>query len=310
MTDETQENDFSAFEAAATADEPEVTEVTPEEGEGAEEPDTNVNDEAGEPEGDKPEKGRSKPAHERIAEITKARREAERERDELRQRIEALESGKAPEQSKPQASEALKAIEAAQPDPNDPKYEFGEADPQYLADLTDWKVDVRLAKRDAELAEKQEKAEQEQRQAAMQKVASNLDTSWQEKAKAGAEKYDDFNEVVLEGAAAEAWPCPPLVAIGIASSDQGADIAYHLAKNPTEAEELAKLSVTDPMEAARRFGRLEARFETPAANTNARRVTNAPEPPKHTARGAGGKFEVDGSTTDFAAFERKANAGR
>lgn len=312
---------FAAFEAAAANDEP-VQTPDKDEAEPDEQP-PEVNDEADKPdEEDEPEakdegKRRSKPAHQRIAELTAKLRQAERD---LAARVPAPEAP-------PVEQQAPAAFDTPAPDPNDDKYEFGEADPNYLADLTDWKVEKKLAERDAKAAEDAAK----QRQAS---TAAEIDGKWNEQAAKGAEKYEDFNEVVLESAAAGEWACPPLVAAAISISPVGHDAAYHLAKNPVEAELIATELATNPLAAAERFGAIEGQFldKAPArpesnhpldmaihagrlrafldkqSKPKGKLSTDAPEPPKHQVRGAAGQFEVGGDTTDFAAFERKANA--
>lgn len=273
----------------------------------ADDPNPEVNDKTDDDAGED-DKHRSKPAHKRIAEITKARRDAERERDELRAENERLKGHGQPAVTPKAISDVLKELEARKPDPNDPKYDFGENDPLFQDEMADWRVDYKLAKRDEAAAEKQAKEDLTKRQAAIEEVAANLNSAWEAKAAAAVEKYPDFNEKVLETAAAGEWDCGPLVSIALADSEQGADIAYHLASNPKEAKELSALALTDPMEAARRFGRLEARFEAKSAanDTEAakRRVTNAPEPPKHSARGSSGQFTTSPDTDDLDAFER------
>ena len=303
MTQEAEqtEPDFAAFEAAANSDEsPPVAADETETGETVEEGpiNTEVNDEADKPEGDE-EKGdkRSKPAHVRINELTKARREAERRAEEAETKLAALERGDKPEPE-------LLLDTPTRPDPNaigadgQPLYEFGEADPAFIEAITDWKVDVKLAERDRNM-------QAEQAQAAQKEAAASIDQKWQEKAEAGASKYEDFVDTIADYQANE--PCPVILAAAISTSDQGADIVYHLAKNPEENRELARLAEVDPLEAARRFGRLEARFES-RQEPQARKITEAPIPPKHGVRGAGGKFDVGADTTDFAAFEKKAKA--
>jgi hypothetical protein len=233
---------------------------------------------------------RKKPAHKRIAELTKARREAERERDEMRAELAKLKTGATNDNAAPDLSD-LK-------EPNADDFEFGMADPQYIAALTEYKVESRLRQREAEQAQNAEKQR-------ITQMATELDSQWQAKAAEGAKKYQDFDEVVLESAAANEWPCPPLVAMAIAASDQGADIAYHLAKNTAEATKLAKLAQSDPFEAIRQFGRLEARFEN-SANDNAkvdRKVTKAPEPAKERVRGSSGQFKAPADTSSLADFK-------
>jgi hypothetical protein len=319
MTDEpTEETDFAAFEAAATApvaDAPieEAKEAKPADPEPANDEEAPPEAAEGDEEGDEPkgEKRRSKPPNQRIAELTARLRQAERDRD-------------AALGAKP--AEAPAQTELVRPDPNDEKYEFGEADPKFLEDLTDWKVDVRLAERD-------KKADAEASQAELSTKLAAIDTAWEAKVEQGAEKYADFNEVVIESAAAGEWPCQPMVAAAISESPVGHDVAYYLAKNPDIAEVIDAQLETEPVRAAEQFGYIEGGFMDakpvrPPANAHPLdkalyagrmrafvekkpgtvvKLTNAPEPPKHQVRGGSGKYEVGGDTADFAAFERKVN---
>jgi hypothetical protein len=73
----------------------------------------------------------------------------------------------------------------------------------------------------------------------------------------------------------------------ILDSDRGPELAYHLAKHPQESQ---RLSAMPPLQAARELGRLEASFDTPAADVDvpppvARPVTNAPPPTRPAASG-------------------------
>lgn len=243
-------------------------------------------DELVEDEGDK--RPRSKSAKQRIDELTKARREAERERDELRQRLEAKE--------RPQPEPQEQGIGPA-PDPNDlDRYEFGESDPKYIADMARYEVRK-------EIAEERQRELQQAKAAQITQALAEVDSKWTEAAEKASEKYEDFAEVISEYQEKE--PCPQLMAVAIQSSDIAADIAYHLAKNPEENRTLAAMAdprsrTYDPLEAARQFGRLEGRLQ--AANSNPepkpepKRATTAPEPPRHNLRGGGGKFSPDYSS--------------
>lgn len=324
MTDgepEATETNFAEFEAAVGKDEaPE--EVKADEKLEAEEPGdeepkdddaSEVNDKADDDEDEDEHKDdgkrRSKPASRRIAE----QRWQIGERDRRIAELEAQISGK------PAPTET--AIE--KPDPA--KFEYGEADPEYLDALTDWKVETKLAERDKAAADREQANH-------AKAVSDDLNGKWAEQTAKGAEKYKDFNEVVVENA--QDWQCPPLVAAAISISPVGADVAYHLAKNPDEAELIATQLAVKPMEAAERYGFIEGGYMTerpkaPASDhpldlaihagrlrafldkkdkPKGKVATDAPEPPTDRARGAGGQFEVGADTSDFAAFERKARA--
>jgi hypothetical protein len=131
-----------------------------------------------------------------------------------------------------------------------------------------------------------------------------MEVKWSERVTSAAEKYPDFAEKVTKGADNNAWACPPVVALGIKASEYGPDVAYHLATNVEESRRIASMH---PLEQAREFGRLEARFELAAKQTEQpkpKTVTQAAPPPSVQARGAGGKFAVSADTEDFAAFDK------
>lgn len=135
--------------------------------------------------------------------------------------------------------------------------------------------------------------------------AQQAHQTWIDRQAKAAEKHEDYFEAVVEGADKGAWVCTPDMAEAIKESEQGAEVAYHLAKNPDEARRIAGLS---PYSQIRELGRIEAGL-TGAAAPKSNPVTAAPEPPPQ-ARGAGGKFKVAADTSDFAAFEAQHMAGR
>ena len=258
-------------------------------------------------------KRRSKPASQRIAELTAKLREAER-------KLQAV------------GEPAAEATELVKPNPED--FEYGEADPAYIDKLTDYK----LEKRDRDRAEKD--GERQQLQAMQDRIETGV-------AKAQAEaqdKYPDFDAKIAEAVEARAGePLPPLLTIGIGVSPVGGDIIYRLATDEAASERLetlakggaktarqmamalgelegeyledtsdADLDMSDDLDMARMMGRLRARAsgKKAAAPVKANNITEAPEPPKHRIRGGAGRFEVGADTTDFAAFEKRANSAR
>lgn len=293
----------TAAEAPASSDESEPEAVEqPEVDDGAENEPEKAEDE-------KPKK-RGKSAEQRIDELTKARREAERRNEELEARLARLESG---QKTAGALNEGPKA-----PDPNDSKYEFGEADTQFLADMVDYRVEKKLAdERESRKVAETSEAEA----AAMQARATELNTAWAEKAAKATDKYPDFTETVVDSAKAGEWDLLPLSAAAVQGSDVGDDIAYHLATHPEEAKKLADaergfhqarnialqaglppevvnlLAAPHLMRGQEIFESIEKQYkgkERPKAKV----ATDAPEPPKHTVRGGGGKFTQDWSSDD------------
>lgn len=234
----------------------------------------------------------------RMAELTSARRAAERERDELRTQLAAAKKGKQADTSDEDGDltaddEAGKA--AKRPEAKD--YPYGEIDPKFIADLTDWQVDQKLAARDAKAAERQQREAGEQ---VAQKFVQDVDRTYE----AGRKAFKDFQSKVIDAANKGEWDLTPETALMMTRSKVGHKIAYHLATNRGVAAEIAKL---DPMDQARRIGRLEARFLEQS------KQRTSPKPPKAKAmptgvRGAGGKFSTGSDTRDFNAFEKMARA--
>lgn len=286
MNDEGQGGDFAAFEQShAESEKPETEEVQTNEAEGEEqqgddEAETGENgtgEADGEQQGDKP---KGKTVQQRIDELTAKAREAERREAEARAELERLKKpeAKAEEGDKPKDGP---------PDPND--YEFGEVDVKFITDTARYEA-------------RQEYARQAEEGRVVEAI-SKLDAKWETNKAAAAERYPDFDDKVTASASRGEWPCPLPVSLAIKDSEVGADVAYHLATHVDEAKALAGMH---PLEQARAFGRLEARFLN--REQGERKTTSAPPPPDNRVRGAGGKFAVSADTPDFAAFERAEKA--
>lgn len=200
------------------------------------------------------EKGQFKsPVQARMDELTRARREAEREAAYWKQRAEPAQS--------PSAPPAKPTVEQFK--------DYGE----FVEALADWKADQkvseRLSARDADAAKSADQRVQETRNQTFAERQATVKTS-----------IPDYDAVV--GAADVA--ISPHLSEAILDSDKGPELVYHLAKNPAEA---ARLSALSPMAAARELGRIEATLEKPA-----KPVTKAPAPMKPTA-GTGASTTTD-----------------
>ena len=116
-----------------------------------------------------------------------------------------------------------------------------------------------------------------------------IQEEWAAQATAAKAKYADFEQVAYTA------PISDEVADVIATSEMGAEIAYHLGKHPDQA---ARISSLHPVDAAREIGRIEARFSAPPPP---KQTTTAPPPPKPLG-GAGG--DVDPSKMSMAEYTR------
>lgn len=217
-----------------------------------------------------------KSAQERINEVTAARREAEREAAYWR-RV-ALERQ---DQPQPQARQEP----AAEPDPA--AYPGREDDPQYIIAVAEHRAEQRvMARINAQRAEED---------------GVRAYTAFEQKV---AEQFPDGEP---EGIAAlKALPAIRReITDVIFASAQGPALADHLGANPSA---LRRLEGLPAHMVGFELAKIEAGLTAPAV-PQPKRVTTAPEPaPK--PRGAGGQFQVQPDTNDFAAFERLADKVR
>lgn len=186
------------------------------------------------------EKGRFKGVQPRIDELTRARREAEREAAYWRQ---VAQGAQTPAQAAPQ-----------RPAPeNFEKYD------DYIDALTDWKAEQAVAKR--------------MEQDSTRKVVETRAQTFAERQAQARALMADYDEVV----GGSDTPITQHVGETIMESDLGPQLAYHFAKNP---DVLMRLNSMSPVQAAREIGKLEATLSTkpaaPAAPT--KKVSNTPAP--------------------------------
>lgn len=269
-----EKTDAKAEEPAAEASE----EPTGEEPAGDETP-ADADDEEVKAEAPKPKKT----AQERFDELTRARREAEREAEYWK--AKALQPTPQPAQ---EAQQTDPAQYDGRPDPS--FYEGGHADPQYIEDLTDWKAEQAAAR----YAERQ--ALQQKVQATIQTFESRKAALFPEGETEGLQRFLSIPEL------------PAAVIEVVGESEIGPKIAEYLGDNPAE---LRRLEVMSPIAQARALTLIENRLTEPAkaAAVPPPKVTRAPEPPP-VIRGSGGRFKASPDTEDFSAFEAQYLQGR
>jgi hypothetical protein len=183
-----------------------------------------------------------------------------------------------------QAEERKQPQEQPQGKPTVERYETYE---DYLDALSDWKVDQKLAglKQDTS-------AQQQQREAA--EFTQRRDAKLAE----GAEKYDDFDEVVRD----KSLQISPYMAAAATESDIGADLLYYLGTHRDEAARIAKLN---PAAQFREMVKLEDKVKAPPKTTAA--------PPPITPSGQRAtvtKDPSDMSFNEFSEWRRKVIAKR
>lgn len=192
------------------------------------------------------EKGRFKGVQPRIDELTRARREAEREAAYWRQVATQHQQGASQSGNQP----------APKPTP-DQFSDYGE----YVEALTDWKAEQAVAKRMAQDSER--------------KVAETRVQTFEQRMAEARKTIADFDDVVMSSTT----PLANHVGEALQESEHGPALAYHFAKNP---DVLMRLNGMDEKAANREIGRLEAMLssQTKAAPTPAptKKVTQAPTP--------------------------------
>lgn len=230
-----------------------------------------------------------KSAQDRINEVTKARHEAERkaeqaEREREYWREQALRNQPAPQGQQP--------AESGEPDPGN--YEHGDLDARFIRDHATFHATRAFR--------------EEQAKAEAARVQRDQLSAFDAAAKAVSEKHTDFFDVVGRDYGRAAALCTDAMRQAIMTSEEGPQVAYHLASNPDEARRIAAL---DPISQIRALGRLEGSFANPPAPPR-NPATNAP-PATPQVRGAGGRFTTgprDEQSMDDWLAARNAQLGR
>lgn len=232
------------------------------------------------PAGDNAGAPRSKGAERRIRQLTRKYREAERENQQLRGRLDQIE-------------ERLGPV----PEPERPRREAFDTTEDYEDALFDWR-DKKLQSADTPPS-----GERPAGQPATQELAPEA-----------RQVIDDFEDS-LEDVAPDAvdlvmngdWKCSPGMTQYIMSSENSAQLAYHLASNPDIAEKISKMS---PSQAARELVKVDDTLQassgtdTGAHSTAAGAAPPPLSPSKATgATGSGGLS--DKMSTDQWVAERR-----
>jgi hypothetical protein len=138
------------------------------------------------------------------------------------------------------------------------------------SDFTDWS-DFIAAKAvwasEKHHATRQTTAMQAERDSMRAESAAMRQAAWSEQVETAKATYTDFEKVAYD----PSTPINEAMKEVIMSSDQGADLAYFLGSNRSEAARIARMP---PLEAARAMGRIEAKISAPPARTS----TKAPAP--------------------------------
>jgi hypothetical protein len=210
----------------------------------------------------------------RIDKAVFAQREAERRAADLERQLAEARGGS---DAKPLEKPRYEAFQ------NDPKYKtYEEAQEAYTEAVAEFK----LQQRDMAAAE-----------SARKESAKAMERVWNERLAATKAEHRDYDAVLAKAAEV---PISAPAQTAIIESEVGPKILYELAKNPAEAERIAKLS---PIGQVKAIARLEDKLSTPEAAT---RVTKAPKPPA-TVRGSAPKtVDLNDKSLSMRDFEREA----
>lgn len=174
------------------------------------------------------------------------------EKYRLRAELDVLRN----QQQQPQAQQAQQAAQPSEA----PKLEQFQSIEEYLDALTDFKASQKIEKISSERQAKENQTRQQQE-------AAKLHEGYVKQTEQARQAYDDFDDVVQD----PDLPISKAMAEAIMRSNNGADVAYYLGKNPAEAARLANL---DPFSAAVEIGRIAATVVRPQP----RKTSNAPPP--------------------------------
>jgi hypothetical protein len=181
---------------------------------------------------------------ERIDELTFHRRQAERERDEARAALE---------KAKP-AEEVVK-----EPQPlSEPKLSDFDNYNEYVAAMSDYRIQLTIEKLQKDAEEKQQRAAFEEKTSSFRKAAEVV-----------RQEHPDFDEVAYN----KNVPVSQAMGMAMLESPLGPQIAYYLGKHPDEATKISRLS---PISAAVEIGRIEVRLK----GVQPKNTSQAPAPIK------------------------------
>ena len=200
----------------------------------------------------------------RIAELTRKLREAESERDALKNTRPVDDGSLARAASLPAPQPEVARRDAPVIVAPKPKVDDFQDYGEYVEALADWKIGEARAKDRAEQADRAE--------------ATRISTSWRERVEAAKTQHADFEQVALmaptnipQGSLVDAW---------ILEHKAGAHVLYHLQKNPTELSSLLAMPMFDQVDALSLLAQRLTPTRSPVATgVSATPVHTVPRPP-------------------------------
>ena len=131
---------------------------------------------------------------------------------------------------------------------------------EYYKALSEWNTDKAMRERD-----------QRELQARMDAEKARVMSSWNEKQNKFKSENPDYEEKVKQ----LQFPASQEVQDAILTSDFGAEVLYHLGKNPDLAKKIVEMPLT---KALKELGKIEAQFESKPEEKPVVTKSNAPKP--------------------------------
>ena len=166
---------------------------------------------------------------------------------------------------------------------------------EYAAAKAIWGAEQRVREREANGAGEAAKAAETRIEEITAREREVIAQSWNAQMEDARGRYADFDAVALSPQV----PITPEVGMLIATSDQGADVAYFLGQNRALAAQIAAMS---QVEAARAIGRIEEKLQAPKPRTE----TQAPSPISPVRGGASASLNAEKLSMEDYIAARKA----
>ncbi|MGE5621429.1 MAG: hypothetical protein ACM3VY_00230 [Candidatus Bathyarchaeota archaeon] len=218
------------------------------------------------------QKRKGRDIQKRFDELTRQREDAKAEADYWRR----LATG----QQQPAGQQPTQQTPAPADDPEPVPEQFNDLK-DYAKALAEWTADRKVKEA---LADQRNQEAQQQAQKQQQDTAK----AWSDRQESVRNELPDYDEVLVASDIA----LPGHVMQAIVESDVGPKIAYHLAKNPAEAEKLLAMT---PTAALKEIGRIEGRLS--ASATSSTTAQPAASKPVETSKAPAPISPVSGSSS-------------
>lgn len=249
-------------------------------------------------EGDEGNEAEPKPRPKRktaeyIRETKRELRETKGQLAQLQQRLAEIENGGLPRNQ----NDGNSPDTSGRPDPTDTeKYPLGVLDDGYTADLIEWTADQKVKAALSEIDQNKKASEATQRQLAH---VAELQAKVDSLAEKGSEIFDDYEELVVEGAKAGDYALTETTFTAAAEAENGPTILYNLANDPAEAKRVAALT---PFQQLKYVAEKDA--EITAKKPKARTAPKAGTPPENLPRGRNASAPIRADTDNLDDFRK------